>query len=557
MAEIIRNLSEEDESTEVWVEPDAISTSKILGYFGRINDRAQVRNAIVKRYGTGIKQTKDKAGNILETYTKAGFEERMLAGHIEVVTVGLGHSITAALATLFTEPGQRFALISPSGEEISDVAEWFGDIREDSQFIEGLVSADEEAVQLGCSVLWVEFYEGALRYRTVDPGKVKVRFDGAVESNGAVRPVDYRDLEDATCVIIETGTIDAETKSYLAIFGRSYEYPNGRYVAYNSDSDGKDVPDVSSETAYEWVNLRGQIANPLSQYANEHPDVDLPEYPLVMFYGGHVRRDRLFPLSLSLLEESIEADVSASHLRATSGDEARGSRVLTKSHENRTAPLPDHLYGEVSLEPGQTLDAVAGNANNSMIAWELLKEENIATAQGYSVPDYYVSSKDHTVEASSGVALKIRTGPLIKFRNTRAAINAPGVQKVFEIEKILISMFAEGDAGMISQLEAAGQQWDPGEKDLPEELKDVVETAETLYSRGVYDDIEYLRVVYNLPSEAEAIAKYEALKARREKYPPLKEEQVMDAGPNSQPFGGARNDTGSDREDAQDQAATN
>lgn len=545
MADITRNLAD---NNEVWIEPNGITTSAILGYFGRVNDRSQVRQAIVNRYGTGIKQTKDDAGNTLETYTKAGFAERMLAGHVEVVTIGLGHNITAALATLFTEPGQRFALLSPTGEEITDVAGWFAEFRESSQFIEGLVSADEEAVQLGVSLLFVEFYEGYLRYRTIDPGKVKVRFDTYVTSDGEPRPVNYLDIEDATCVVLETGTVDADTKTYTAIFGRSDAYPNGRYVSYTSDNDGKDIPDIGVEGIYEWTNTSGEVANPLSQYANDNPTIPLPEYPLVLFFGGHVRRDRLFPISTSLLEESIEADVAASHIRATSGDRARGTLALTKSQNNVTNPLPDHLYGEVSLEPGMTLEAIDGNPNAPQVAWELLKAENVAAAQGYGVPDYYVSSEDHTVEASSGVALKIRTGPLIKFRDKRAAINAPSVAKLFEIEKALIALFAEGDEAMITRLEAAGQQWDPGEKDLPEELVDVVDTADKLLAKGVYDTIEYIRVVYKLSSEAEAIAKYEDLKARAEKYPPLKEEKTPEIGA---PFG-AGQEGGSSEGDAQD-----
>lgn len=525
------NTYEDSESTEEWVEPGDTVTGKILGYFGRINDRAQIRNAIIQRFGTGIKRTKDAAGNDYETYTKKGFEERMLAGHIEVVNVGLGHNIVSATATLFTEPGQQFSIVSVDGEEMADVAEWVSDFRADSQFIKGLRDVDEEAMQLGVSCLWVDFYEGLLRYRTIDPGKMKVRFDQAVDKvndSGMVvesRPVNYQDIEDATCVIVETGTIDTQYKSYTAIFGRSHRYPNGRHVSYTSRADGKDVPEVGDGDIYEWTNTAGQIANPLSQYANDNPDLDLPEYPFVLFYGGHVRQDRLFPLSASLLEESLEADVTASHLRATANDNARGTLALERVEKAAASPLPDHLYGEVSLQPGQEIKRVPAESAGTKIGWELLQQETIASAAGFGVPDYYVSSQDHTVEASSGVALEIRTGPLIKFRDDRIVTNAPSVAKVFEIEKANLSMFAEGDAKIINQLETAGQLWDAGEQDLPEEMTEVVETAETLYNRGIYDTIEYLRVVYRLATEAEAIAKYEELKARGEKYPPLKEEE--------------------------------
>lgn len=553
MADILRKFfppgtQEADDSTEVWIEPTEEVTSKILGYFGRINDRAQIRNAVIQRFGTGVKKVKDATGVTWETYTKDGFEQRAINGHIEIVGVGLGHNIVSATATMFTEPGQQFSIVSADGEEMTDVAEWLADFRADSQYIEGMIQVDEESMQMGVGCLWPDFYEGLLRYRTVDPGKMKVRYDTSIESNGETRPVNYQDIEDSTCVIIETGTIDDQKKTYTAVFGRSYTYPNGRHVSYTSGADGKDVPDVGSPAIYEWRNTAGEIANPLSQYANDNPDIDLPEYPFVLFYGGHVRRDRLFPLSASLLEESLEADVTASHLRATANDNARGTLALNRDQMAAASPLPDHLYGEVSLEPGQTIERVDADVNGTKIGWEILREETVASAAGYGVPDYMVSSEDHTVEASSGVALKIRTGPLIKFRDKRIAINTPSVGKVFEIEKALIAMFADGEEDLIRKLETAGQLWDAGEQDLPEEMSDVVETAETLYERGIYDDIEYIRVVYRLPTEAEAIAKYEELKARSEKYPPIKEEEVDDvgfgAGQMSDNSGGAPPDQG-------------
>ena len=147
MTDIIRKLfpagtQEADDSTEVWVEPGDTVTSKILGYFGRINDRAQIRNAVIQRFGTGIKQKKDDSGNTWEVYTRQGFEQRALNGHVEIVNVGLGHNIVSATATLFTEPGQQFSIVSPDGKEMTDVAEWLSDFRSDSQFIEGMTSVD-------------------------------------------------------------------------------------------------------------------------------------------------------------------------------------------------------------------------------------------------------------------------------------------------------------------------------------------------------------------------------------------------------------------------------
>lgn len=520
----LRNLpANEDEGTpnQVWIEPDPYTTGKILGYFGRTSDRDQIKNAILARYGTGIKTTTDPtSGNTREVYTVNDMQERIAAGHVEVVSSGFGHNLTTAVCTLFTEPGLKFSLTGPG--DLTKTIEYFDEFREASQFLDGMVTADRESFQVGCSILWLEFYEGKIRYRTVDPGKIKVCYDALIDSDmGETRPVNYQDLEDATCVIIETGSFDGVNKSYLAIFGRSPDWPAGRYVTYSSNSNGREVPEVGEKGSFDWREPESnQPANPLSWYADQNPEMNVPEYPLAIFYGGHVRRDKLFPVSSSVLEEALEADMTASHLRAVTNDQARGARVLERTIQQASAaPLPRNLYGNVSLEYGQKLTAVDGNASAAEIAWKLLKEGGVASAQGFGVPDFYVSSEDHTLDAASGVALKVRSTPLNRFRSERININRPAVDKVFLIERSFIALFAEDEEA--GNLEKCDQSWEPGSLSFPEDAQVQVTNVQTLVSMGVYDTIEAMRVVYELPSEAEAIDKYEALAKRAKQYPPL------------------------------------
>jgi hypothetical protein len=368
--------------------------------------------------------------------------------------------------------------------------------------------------------VFVEFVDGALKYHVVDPGKIQVLFEEAIESNGRPRPANRLDIEDATCVVIETGSPDDLTKSYIAIFGRSARYPNGRYVAFRSSGDGREIPEFGDDDSYDWLD-GGEVANPLSVYANSKPELDLPEYPIAIIHSGLVRRDRLFPISESLLEEAIEVDVAASKVRSTSVSNARGTKFFSKSDAGGKQSVPESLNGEVILEPGQDLKQVMGDSRAPQVAWELLLEEMISAAQGYTVPDYYVSSKDHTIEAASGVALKVRSGQLVKFRDLRAKLNAPAVAKIFDIEKALISLMADWDESAILLLESCSQTWDHGKQDLPDDDEKQDASIEKMLSLGVYDIIEAIRVKYNLASEAEAIEKYEQLKERRDKYPLL------------------------------------
>ena len=509
-----------------WVQADAALTSRILGYFGRINDRDQIREAIARRYGSALKIEKDPdTGLETSVFVRNGFDVQMRAGMIETVSVGLGHKVSNALATLFNETTQNFSLIGPKGVDVSEASALLHELRGGDAYLDRLVQTDEESVQAGCAVPFVEFVDGRLRYRTIDPGKIQALFAPSVESSGQTRPTNYMDLEDAVCVVVETGSVDDTTKSFVAIFGRSDVNPNGRYVSYTSSGDGRDIPGKGDPNAWDFMirdeSGKQHYANPLSWYADAHPEMEVPEYPLAIFYGGHVKRDRLFPISASLYEDALEADIAASHVRATSNENAKATMVLTKSGDGAKQVIPKYLRGDVILEYGQKLEAIEVDTDGPKVSWELLHEGMMASAAGFTVPDFYVSSKDHTVEAASGVALKVRSGSLLKFRERRATENAPSVHKLFEIEKALISLFAKGDERVIGLLESCDQTWDPGEPELPENESDAINALSQLYDLGVIDTIEAIRRHYKLSSEAEAIKKYEKLKKRNQKYPPL------------------------------------
>lgn len=526
MASIFRRILGSADEQGTWVQADSVMSAKILGYMGRVTDRALVRSTILRRYGTGIKLVKDATTGIdYEVYSKQGFSARMAAGHIETVSVGFGHKLSGAIATLFSEPTQNFDLVGADGTDVSDAAELLEDMRNGEQFIESLVQADNESIWLGSSPVFVEFVDGYLKYHVIDPGKIQCLYEEAIESNGRSRPTNRKDIEDATCVVIETGSQDDLTHSYVAIFGRSSRYPNGRYVTFKSSGDGREIPEFGDDNSWDWTPPDDQQnpANPLSWYANNNPELDLPEYPIAIIYSGLVREDRLFPLSESLLQEALEADVAASHIRATSGDNAKGTLAFSKSDAGGHQPVPKNLRGDVTLEAGQKLESVRMATDGPKVAWELLKDEMTSTGQGFTVPDFHLRSEDYTVEASSGVALNIRSKPLIKFRTRRAAKNAPSVHKIFKVEKALISVFADEavDEATISLLESCDQTWDPGTQEMPEDEEKVIGSIERCVDLGIYDTIEAIRVKYNLASEDEAIDKYDQLAKRAQKYPPL------------------------------------
>ena len=177
--------------------------------------------------------------------------------------------------------------------------------------------------------------------------------------------------------------------------------------------------------------------------------------------------------------------------------------------------------------PGQKIVPISHSASDSVASWDLLKEQQVSTGLGYGVADYMVSSEDHTLDASTGIALQVKTRPLIKARQNRETLNAPSVQKIFEIERGYINMFAaEGtvDETALKLLNECTQHWSAGEIQLPRDEQVHTATIMSLLDRGIYDTIEAIRDKYQLATEDEAIKKYEQLKTRAAEYPPLKEE---------------------------------
>ena len=530
MAKKVIRLDKES-SDGVWIQPDSRLTGDIRGYFGRTTSRDQIKSKIKRRYGSEVQLRKDEvSGVVLGSTTSQIMSAQMSADQIEVVSIELGHKMTAALATLFSEDSQDFVLVPPVEVDVSMVKDVLFEARGQERFESALTQADEEAVQQGSSVLFAEWRDGGLHYRTIDPGKVQAFFDSSVISDGEPRSVNYLDPEDATCIIVETGCVDGVTHNYTAIFGRSARYPYGRYVHYSSQSDGQDIPDVGDPDSFEYLS-DGAPANPLSLYASQAGGLNVPEYPIVIFLGGHVRHDTMLPISGTLLDESLEADVAASHIRSTSGDNATGTRCFYKSPMGGVQTPPDSLIGNVICEDGQRVEIPTADAQGPRIAWELLDESNVSSAAGRGVPNFWVAKDEKLTEASSGVALQIRAMPLSRVRRRRIKINAPAVQRLFEIERAYCVLFADAPDEVKVLLERCEQRWDPGMVEYPENELDRIQVMERKKAIGVWDTIELIKYEYKVTSDEEAIAIYEQLKKRGEEYPPLNQDTSVDTVP--------------------------
>jgi hypothetical protein len=506
----------------IWIEPDSYICDEIVGYFGRTIDKYLISQAIIDRYGTGFRIEKDASTGItIQSYEKVGFKERLYSRQIEVISVNLGIKIVNAYATLFSEQTQNFSLISPTNVDTSEVMEYLYKMRCEEQYQSNLVSADIRSVQCGSSLMFTEFVDGRLKHRVLPPGRVKIFFKNAIEVDGKPQATDYTKIDDASCFILNTGSIDGINNRYVAIYGRSDQYKLGRYVIYTSDSDGKDVPDVGSDNAIDWM-INGEVANPLSWYASQHSDMEIPEYPVSIFYGGTVNDDdSILPMSNSLMLDSLECDIAASHIRGAAAKCAEGTRVFTKSDKGSGSTIPKSLHGNVILEYGQKLEDLSTDIEAVEKSWKTLKDQMVSIASAYLVPDFMISSEDHTVEASSGIALKVRNKPLLKIRNSRIKKNSPSVYRMFEIDKALIAISGDGEERIINLLTQCEQKWQAGDIIDPENAVEKSTVITRLYELGLIDTVEALRRENNLGSEDDAIKLYEKIKRRSEEYPPL------------------------------------
>jgi len=253
--------------------------------------------------------------------------------------------------------------------------------------------------------------------------------------------------------------------------------------------------------------------------------MEIPEYPVTIFKGGICDTAALTPITDSLYLDSKEFDVAASHTLSKSQEGITGTTVITRELTSSHS-LPRTLSSVVGLEPGQDAKKMEGHSSGAVDALEVLERLMIHCAAGYSVPDYMVVSRDHTLDASSGVALAVKAGPLKENRKYRINLNAESVARLFDIEKSLLIVHHEEDDSIVQTLSECEQIWEPGKLILPENKNELIARLSTMLDKGTIDTLEYLRQAYMLPSDTEAEDMYKRMEKRKDEFPPLNKEEL-------------------------------
>lgn len=511
-------------------------------YFGRVDDHDQIRTAIKDRYAVGIKEIADPSSNstaVRETYVKSDLATAIDAGLIEALSMGLGQKVSAALATLFSEPGMRMDLVHETEDTDLASAEDFLD----GQRIEGgmqssLVECDKQSCSVGSSLVLLQYKSGHLDYTKISPADIYVIHGDTITDDGVERATDLASLEDASAVIINLGMDDIGSYRYIGIAGRCAGYKTGRWVEF-SGYDGRQLPPDYDPDVIEF-EINGKQANPLSWYAAQHPDDDVPEYPLIVIKGGICDTDALTPMTQSLYLDSIEFDVAASHTLSKSQENINGVTVIRKEAHDAIDALPRTVSPIMALQYGQIAEKLASDSGGSIDALEVLERLMMHCAAGYSVPDYMIVSRDHTLDASSGVALQIKARPLVKNREYRTELNKTSIAKLFDIERYLLEIHHDGDDSEVALLLECSQDWDPGQLKLPENKNELVTRLTMMLDKGIIDVLEYIRQYYMLPSDVDAEEMYTRMSERKDEFPALNKEE-MDEQRNNRPLGLQRN----------------
>ncbi len=503
----------------------------MVAYFNRQSDHDQIRSGVISQYGIGIEHVTDPetSTDVRQTYTRQNIKKQVNSGIVETITIGFGNKIVNATATLFTEDSQKYSLEHETIEDLDDAEDVLWKHRDAGGYESAVTKCDERSVEIGSAAVFIT-YQDSLKYNVIAPSDLRVFFSEYIEENGNRRRTDTTDIEDATVCIIRLSQVDRVNWNYLAIFGRSKMYPNGRYVQYTSSQESTKVPELGDDDVVEYEIEGVGPCNPLSYYANQNPDESLPEYPIATINGGVTDSGDLMPYSTSLWADCVTIDVAASHLLATSQDAARGTLVIKRLHEGAGKSLPNTLHGAIELDVGLDIEHIDHNAESSKIALNVLKNLMIDKAGSYSVPDYMIAPDDDSrLDAgSSGVALEVKTKPLIRKRQQRIKRNKNEVNKIFQVEKSLIHLFDESDG--VDLLAECSQIWDAGIIKLPENKKEAADRIISLMDKGILDTIAAIREYYSVATDAEAIDIYETMKARATKYKPLVAEPKKPVG---------------------------
>lgn len=394
-----------------------------------------IRTMMAERFATVVERIKDPDSGKTTSHilrSKPAAAAAIALGLQEVAVTALMQRINRERATLYSF-GARYGY-DPAPETFgADVA----DLRAASEHVLMCQRMDWIACGVGSSAMMIQVIGDRLNYQQIDPDKIWIGFAETIIEDDEERPVNQREIEDASCIVIQlAGTNEQGQSKYVAIFGASGDYPRGRQVAFFASSKDQ-IPAVGSGDASEYMDAEG-IGNPLTIWKQRQNDPRMLEYPIAVCLGEVVASPELMPVNLSLFEQSKEIDLSYSRLLMSGLKGARGVFELHRDAAGSVV-LPDNVdEGIVVTESGITLKTHSPNSGNVTSALQVVDALIAHTAASYGIPLYKVSISQNTA-VPSGVALQIMNQPMMMERQRRIELNRAQNARMFAIEMALVS----------------------------------------------------------------------------------------------------------------------
>jgi hypothetical protein len=468
------------------------SVDDILEYLSKRTDVSTIRDAMRNRFAVGI--TKDEFG--YQSYSKGMVDAAISQGLYESISSGIATKIINSLANLFSKEDQTWSYVDENGEESEELAELIGLSRAAGAFSTEMVIADRISCGIESCPLLIQINGNSLNYTSFSPANIHILFANTIIENGVPRAPNTLDIEDASCVVIKLSDVDDITSvenqnNYLAIFGRSEDYPMGRYVQYKS-LVWNNIPYVGAQGAHDFY-IGEEVANPLSWMASNYPDKIIPEYPIIVIAGGNsLTRNKIIEISTSLYDAAVELDVGYSRVLKDALSASTGTKIVSNPDGS---PIPKTLEGDVVLNGIQSISMMQQNASNCLTTLQVLGQISKSVAESYSVPGYQILNE---VSNESGISLIIKNKPMIDHRQYRIKLNEPQVQKMFKIEQTLIEFATGKDFGAVKQV------WNPGSINVPETETEKITRIQTALTAGLISYVHAIKQLHNLSTDEEA-----------------------------------------------------
>jgi hypothetical protein len=484
-----------------------------------------LKRRVIDRFATEITKADNSPEYELEinnTMTGSGWKSKIDYARAVAVNSGL-HTLSSTFgfkricysrATLF-DYGAEY-IWTPDGE-------WTGHLEDDRTAAfhdRRMARLDLLACGIGSAVCMPSASIRGLKYEPFDPGKIWVVYADEIYLDGEPATADRNDIDDASLVVLQLSDVSDDNKrKYVAMFGRSVEYPVGRMVQYYAES-WHEIPDVGEAAAVEYVMSGGfqngayidEVANPLTMYQDESRNYDSPEYPIINWQMDQTADGTgLFPMAGTMLfDVMFDLDVEYSRDIESAGRSARGA-WLGKD--------PKSLGFDRSISEGesvgkrdQEVQLLSHSADNALKAAEVLRGALEQIGGAYNVPSHKITTKD-SMQVASGFALQIMDSPLTNDRVMRAMINRSSMRRKFFIE----CAFANFVSGKTVVPLDADEMWTPKTPESAESPEERRAEIDWQLEKGFKSIADLAMDINNLETREAALEMIERNKAENSK----------------------------------------